>query len=338
MTLGLLPHFVNTAALRYFYEVARHGSFKLAEENIYIAASAIRRQIQLLEQELDTKLFVRDRNGLRLTSSGESLLYRVKRAMKELSIARSEIDILQGEHTGNVRIGINETAAKEFLAGFLASFREGHPRITFEIVVANSNMLTDIMMRGEVDIIVGYALEQQSGLQRVVSYDLQTCITVHKSHRLANRPSVKVADLVDENFIFPSGDQTLHHALNQIFTRVAVKPMFSVVANSFEFIAVMVSQGLGIGCQVRLSAGPDPMRPDLVYVPIRDVTIKSAVLACYIAAEGTSNKATLICLEELRVALDQWSLQSAHEPQGCVDDSSVDVHPLASASDALSLQ
>ncbi|WP_313520133.1 LysR family transcriptional regulator [Pseudomonas sp.] len=310
MTLGLLPHFVNTAALRYFYEVARHGSFKVTEEKIHIAASAIRRQIQLLEQELDTKLFVRDRNGLRLTSAGESLLYRVKRAMKELSIARSEIDILQGEHTGNVRIGINETAAREFLAGFLQEFREAYPRITFEIVTANSNQLTDIMMRGEVDIIVGYALELQSGLQQVVSYNLQTCITVHKEHPLANRASVKVADLVDENFIIPSGEQSLHHVINAVFSRVAVKPMFSIVANSFEFIAVMVAQGMGIGCQVRLSVGPDPMRPDIVYVPIRDAKIKSAILACYIPEEGTSNKATLLCLESLRTALDRWSAQS----------------------------
>ena len=32
MTLGLLPNFVNTAALRYFYEVARYGSFRLAAD------------------------------------------------------------------------------------------------------------------------------------------------------------------------------------------------------------------------------------------------------------------------------------------------------------------
>ena len=71
MTLGLLPNFVNTAALRYFYEVARYGSFRLAADRIHIAASAISRQIQLLEQELGVKLFARDRKGLRLTAAGE---------------------------------------------------------------------------------------------------------------------------------------------------------------------------------------------------------------------------------------------------------------------------
>jgi hypothetical protein len=100
----------------------------------------------------------------------------------------------------------------------------------------------------------------------------------------------------------------------------------------------MVSQGLGIGCQVRLSVGPDPMRPDLVYVPIRDVTIKSAVLACYIAAEGTSNKATLICLEELRVALDAWSLQSVEAAQCSTDEGSLGALRLPASTDGLSMQ
>jgi len=105
MTLGLLPNFVNTAALRYFYEVAKYGSFRLAADRIHIAASAISRQIQLLEQELEVKLFARDRKGLRLTAAGEALLYRVRKAINELDIARSEIDLLHGSHKGTVRLG-----------------------------------------------------------------------------------------------------------------------------------------------------------------------------------------------------------------------------------------
>ena len=86
MTLGLLPNFINTSALRYFYEVARYGSFRLAAEKIHIAASAISRQIQLLEDELGFKLFARGRSGLTLTPAGEALLYRVKKAMNELAM------------------------------------------------------------------------------------------------------------------------------------------------------------------------------------------------------------------------------------------------------------
>ncbi len=311
MTLGLLPNFVNTAALRYFYEVARYGSFRLAADRIHIAASAISRQIQLLEQELEVKLFARDRKGLRLTAAGEALLYRVRKAMNELDTARSEINLLHGSHKGNVRLGINETVAREFLPGFLEQFRAAYPHMKFEITVANSDALAGILLRGDVDVIVGYALQLRSGLQQIAAFDLKTCITVRNDHPLAKRGSVRVADLVDQNFIMPDDDSLLRQVLNAMFAKVAVKPASTIMSNSFEFIANMVAGGFGIGCQVRLAAGADPVRPNILYVPIRDPAIKSAVLACCVLEEGTPSMAVSVFVQELRAALEKWCKEVA---------------------------
>jgi DNA-binding transcriptional LysR family regulator len=306
VTLGLLPNFVNTAALRYFFEVARYGSFRLAAEKIHIAASAISRQIQLLEQELGTKLFARERAGLHLTAAGEALLYRVKKAMGELAVARSEIDVLHGSHKGIVRVGINETVARDFFAGFLKRFRQSHPNMKFEIVVANSDRLEHVLQRGEVDIIVGYAMQARNGLQQVASFNLNTCIAVRKDHALGKKHAVRASDLVDEVIIMPSSDSQLWHVVNAIFSKVSVKPVSTLTTDSFEFMTILVSSGLGIGFQLRLAVGADPMRPEIMYVPIRDPEVKSAVLACCISEQGTPSMAVSICLQELRTALDKW--------------------------------
>jgi DNA-binding transcriptional LysR family regulator len=310
VTLGLLPNFVNTAALRYFYEVARYGSFRLAAEKIHIAPSAISRQVQLLERELDVKLFARERAGLHLTAAGEALLYRVKKAMDELAVARSEIDALHGSQKGLVRVGINETVARDFFAGFLKRFREHHPNMKFEIVVANSDRLETILLRGEIDILVGYAVQARNGLQQVVSFDLRTCIAVRRDHALGRKRAVRVTDLVDEVIIIPSPDSQLRQVVNAIFSKVAVKPAWTLTTDSFEFMTILVSQGLGIGFQLRLEVGADPIRPEIRYVPIREPEVKAAVLACCISEEGTPSMAVSICLQELRVALESWCRSS----------------------------
>src|ERR1700710_3137407 len=84
--------------LRYFYEVAQAGSFRRAAERINVAASALNRQITLLEAELKAPLFERrpGRGKLRLTAAGEVLLHRVRLSMNELAIARSAIEALKG--------------------------------------------------------------------------------------------------------------------------------------------------------------------------------------------------------------------------------------------------
>jgi DNA-binding transcriptional LysR family regulator len=310
VTLGLLPNFVNTAALRYFYEVARYGSFRLAAEKIHIAASAISRQVQLLEHELGVKLFARDRAGLHLTAAGEALLYRVKKAVDELGVARSEIDALHGSQKGLVRIGINETVARDFFAGFLKRFRERHPNMKFEIVVANSDRLENILLRGEIDILVGYAVQSRTGLQQVVSFDLKTCIAVRKDHALGRKHFVRITDLVDENIIVPSPESQLRHVVNSIFSKLAVKPTWTLTTDSFELMTILVSHGLGIGFQLRLAVGADPMRPEIRYVPVHEPEVKNAVLACCISEEGTPSMAVSICMQELRLALENWCRSS----------------------------
>jgi DNA-binding transcriptional LysR family regulator len=307
LTLGLLPNFTNTAALRYFYEVARYGSFRLAAEKIRIAASAISRQIQLLEQELGTKLFARGRSGLTLTPAGEALLYRLKKAMGELAIGRSEIDALQGSHRGTVRVGINETVAREFFTNFLMGFRKDHPNIRFEITVANSDQLEEILLRDEIDILIGYAVRVRDGIQQIAAFNLTACVTVTKGHALARKKVVRVADFVDENLIMPSEGSTLRQALNSIFSSVSVKPTSTLATDSFEFMANLVTLNFGVGFQLRLVPGPDPIRKDLVYLPVREATFKPAVLACCISEEGVGSAAVSVCLQALRKALEEWS-------------------------------
>jgi DNA-binding transcriptional LysR family regulator len=96
-----------------------------------------------------------------------------------------------------------------------------------------------------------------------------------------------------------------------MFAKVAVKPVSTITSNSFEFIATMVAGGFGIGCQVRLATGRDPVRPDIIYVPIRDPAVKTAVLACCVSDEGTPSMATSLCAQELRGALEKWCKDAA---------------------------
>jgi DNA-binding transcriptional LysR family regulator len=60
--------------LRYFVEIAECGSFSSAAERLYIAQSALSRQIKELEQQLGTPLFERTARLPRLTLAGQAFL------------------------------------------------------------------------------------------------------------------------------------------------------------------------------------------------------------------------------------------------------------------------
>lgn len=73
----LQPH-----ALKYFAEVARHGSLRMAADLQEIAPSALSRQITQLEKFLDAKLFKRTAKGMQLTEVGLELFYLSRRTIE----------------------------------------------------------------------------------------------------------------------------------------------------------------------------------------------------------------------------------------------------------------
>ena len=60
-------------ALRTFESAARHQSYSKAAEELFVSQAAVSQQIRLLEQALETKLFLRVGRTMQLTQSGEKL-------------------------------------------------------------------------------------------------------------------------------------------------------------------------------------------------------------------------------------------------------------------------
>src|SRR5258708_19556898 len=61
------------ASLRYFGAVVQHGSIRAAADALHVAQSAVSRQLQALEQELDVQLIERRARGFVPTPAGEML-------------------------------------------------------------------------------------------------------------------------------------------------------------------------------------------------------------------------------------------------------------------------
>jgi DNA-binding transcriptional LysR family regulator len=79
--------------VRTFVAIAGSGSFKAAAHRLGVGQPAISKQMAKLEQELETRLFIRESRGVRLTTAGEALLLEARRIVelndRAIAVARA---------------------------------------------------------------------------------------------------------------------------------------------------------------------------------------------------------------------------------------------------------
>ena len=74
-----------------FYAVAKYESFSKAASELYISQPAVSYSIKKLEEELNTKLFVRLNKGIKLTDAGEKLKFYVENAFNNIIAGYKEL-------------------------------------------------------------------------------------------------------------------------------------------------------------------------------------------------------------------------------------------------------
>ena len=158
---------MHASVLKYFVEVARCGSVRKASENLYVAASAVNRQILKLEDELGGELFDRMPNGMRLNAAGERLLRHVQSTLHDFQVMRSELDALKGERTGHVKLASMDSFFVDFLPAAIEEFSQVYPAVTYTIASYGPMEVVPQLQSGRFDVGMTFVGRLPAGIEAV---------------------------------------------------------------------------------------------------------------------------------------------------------------------------
>lgn len=116
-----------------FVDVAREGSFSGAGRRRGRTPSSVGRQIDLLEQHLDTALFLRSTRLLTLTDAGEALLVRARQILDALADAQQELASMKGAVTGILRVACFPTFGKRYVLPVMGQLARQYPDLRLEL-------------------------------------------------------------------------------------------------------------------------------------------------------------------------------------------------------------
>lgn len=124
-------------ALRAFEAAARHGSFKMAAEELCVTQAAISRQIQTLEAFYGLKLFLRSNRKVELTDDGHALYLTASSALQH--IATASRDLLRRNNQNDLNLITTAAFAQLWLMPRLKRLRAQYPEIQLNLISAEGN-------------------------------------------------------------------------------------------------------------------------------------------------------------------------------------------------------
>lgn len=194
--------------LETFIRVADAGSFNKAAELSYITPTAVIKQINLLEADLDVKLFERTHRGLKLTKAGMSLYNDVKYIIQYCrdSVTRAKNAMQEGDNV--IRIGTSPITPAGVLVELWPKIHEICPEIRFQLVPFENtpeNAREILKNLGQnIDVIAGIFDDTMLNVRNCAGFEISRqplCCAVSIQHRLASKNRLAVQDLYGENLM-----------------------------------------------------------------------------------------------------------------------------------------
>jgi len=146
-------------ALRTFKAVVEQGGIAAASRELHTVQSNVTTRIQRLEEELETRLFIRQGRGLQVTPAGRVLYDYAEKILQMTRQARTAVQQAGGE-AGELRIGSMESFTAVRLPTALQRLRADFPQLRPSVDTGTSGELIEAVLSCRLDcVFVGGEVE-----------------------------------------------------------------------------------------------------------------------------------------------------------------------------------
>lgn len=190
-----------------FITVVDCGSFTKAAESLYMSPTAIMKQMNALEKDLDLKLINRTPTGVNLTPSGD-IIYKdakfiIEYSKKSISRAKSK-NLLSNK---SFHVGTSTLNPAKYFFDLWSLVNKYFPKYSLHLVRFEDNndgLLSEINNLGnKFDFLVG-ACDSNLCISHCNFLQITKCkimISVSREHRLSSKEKIELEDLYGENLI-----------------------------------------------------------------------------------------------------------------------------------------
>lgn len=191
---------VNLELYKIFVIVAEEQNITRASEKLNISQPAVTKHIKNLEQQLNTKLFERNK-GMILTQKGEELYKKIELSIKSLLEVGAEF--LQVRY---INFGTYSTMNSKILSECINKYYQKNKETNINITTNKVKELISLLEKSKLDIILSKQIDKNLYNENQIKYiklgNLEEVLITNKNSKLKEK-SIEVKDLKEEIIYIP---------------------------------------------------------------------------------------------------------------------------------------
>lgn len=236
--------YINLNHYRTFWVVAQSKSYADASNKLNVTKTAIAKNIQQLEDQLNTKLFYRESRGVKLTADGETFYKFVDKGFSEIEAGEKLIAQKNNIETGEIIIGALSHIADFLLIDKIQEVKSKYPELKVKLTTgATGKNLIELLEDHKIDFAV------DSTSMNIKNKDIVKEELMEVENIFVSKKPTKIEDIKElTNFKLVLGGEYTHTTQELINTLkehgVSIKP--SVEIDITELRISAAKKGIGI--------------------------------------------------------------------------------------------
>ncbi|MBO0872063.1 MAG: LysR family transcriptional regulator [Pseudonocardia sp.] len=290
-------------ALRYFLAVYETGSVNAAARRLFVAGSAVSRQVARLEKEVGAPLFDRLPTGVVPTEAGHAFAGFARRVIQD---AEQLVDEIHERRSADTLISLAASSGigHEFLPRVAGDYRVAHRSVRFELHITDPLGATHLVRDGAADVAVTFNIAIERGVRIAYSTPAPLRAVVRAEHELAGRASVSLAELLPYPLVL-NPLRTTNRQLVDVLSAAQGTPIEPVlVCDNPGAMVRFIGRSDAVGLIGMISIATHVAGGEIVAIRLRDKELRQRTLQVQTQAGRRLPAAVQEFVDELVAALE----------------------------------
>lgn len=200
--------------IQYFLALYEERSVTRAAHRLNIVQPALSMQITKLEENWGHPLFIRNARGMTPTPVADQMYKLFLPIVADFHKAKDYLNPQSGTLSGQVRVGMIESMAKNILVETVLSFQRSHPMVSLSVHEGRTESLVQATTAGLLDVTFTHSPKRVIGLEVELLLSEPMLLVVGKKHHTLPK-QISLECLATLNLALPTHEHGLRRLIDQ---------------------------------------------------------------------------------------------------------------------------